>query len=380
MRRAPSCTPAGSVRAVDMTPWQAAGLYDPDAPDAAARRDLIEYFVGLGLAADDVAEGVATGRLGRVAADRILWGNEPATYTGSDVAARGPMAEDDVRRIIRAAGLTDGGNEAVFREADARLFEGFAFGTQFFGPDAILQFTRVLGASAARVAEAAVALFLANVSPRLREGNLSDLEQVREAAEAIRAFGLVPHAMEVLVKEHFITAVRRLGVLDVAEGGATLVTIAFVDLVGSTALATEVSATQLTDALSTFEYTAMDAATTHDCRVVKLIGDEVMLAGPSTKAVVAVVDEVLEAVEGHPLLGAGRAGVAAGYAVARDGDYFGPVVNLASRLVGAAGPGEVLVDDAVATSAARDGHATEPAGDYELKGFEQPVPVHRLRR
>jgi adenylate cyclase len=363
-----------------MTPWQAAGLYDPDAPDAAARRDLIGYFVGLGLSADDVAEGVARGRLGRVAADRILWGDEGATFTATDIAARGPMVEEDVRRIIRAAGLTDGDNEAVFREADARLFEGFALGAQFFGSDAILQFTRVLGASASRVAEAAVALFLANVSPRVREGGMSDLEQVREAAEAIRAFGLVPHAMDVLVKEHFLTAVRRLGVLEVAEGGATMATIAFVDLVGSTALASAVSATQLIDALSTFEYAAMDAATVHDCRVVKLIGDEVMLAGTSTTAVIAVVDEVLEAVERHPLLGAGRAGIATGYAVARDGDYFGPVVNLASRLVGAAASGEVLVDDTVATSSARDGHATESAGEYELKGFEQPVPVHRLRR
>ena len=31
----------------------------------------------------------------------------------------------------------------------------------------------------------------------------------------------------------------------------------------------------------------------------------------------------------------------------RDGDYFGPVVNLASRLTGAAGPGELLVPAAL---------------------------------
>jgi adenylate cyclase len=363
-----------------MTPWQAAGLYDPAAPDAAARRDLIEYFVGLGLSAPDIAEAAEDGRLGRVGADRILWGDVAPSYTVADIARRGPLPEEDVRRIIRAAGLSDSGDEVVFREAHARFFEGFAAGAQFFGAEPVLQFARVLGASAARIAEAAVSLFLANVSPRLRESNLSDLEQVREATEAVRAFTVVPEVMDVLVREHFVAAVRRLGLLDIAEGGATAVAIAFVDLVESTLMAREVSPAQLTEALSAFENGAMDAAIARDCRVVKLIGDEVMLAGPTTGAVIDVVTEVLAVVEGHPLLGAGRAGVAAGYAVARDGDYFGPVVNLASRLVGVAAAGEVLVDDAVATSAARDGRTTEPLGDYELKGFEQPVPVHRLMR
>jgi adenylate cyclase len=44
--------------------------------------------------------------------------------------------------------------------------------------------------------------------------------------------------------------------------------------------------------------------------------------------------------EGLPPL---RIGVAAGEVLARDGDYFGPVVNLASRLTGVAGAGDVLV-------------------------------------
>src|SRR5262249_23132440 len=38
-----------------------------------------------------------------------------------------------------------------------------------------------------------------------------------------------------------------------------------------------------------------------------------------------------------------RIGLAAGSVISRDGDYFGPVVNLASRLTELAGPGEVLI-------------------------------------
>ena len=55
------------------------------------------------------------------------------------------------------------------------------------------------------------------------------------------------------------------------------------------------------------------------------------------------------------------------------GDFFGPVVNLAARLVDAAVPGEVLVDDMVA-----DQTSTEPAGRRMLKGFDEPVRVHSL--
>ena len=64
-----------------------------------------------------------------------------------------------------------------------------------------------------------------------------------------------------------------------------------------------------------------------------------------------------------------------GPVAAHDGDYFGRVVNLAARASTAAMPGEVLLDTAAA-------HAlparTEPAGDYDLKGFTDPVPLYRL--
>jgi class 3 adenylate cyclase len=365
---------------VDLSPWEEAGLYDPDASDAAERRDLLAYLAGMGFTLDDVAEATRDHRIGLLAAGRILWGDDTPRHTIDDVARESGVDVAKARRIIRAAGIPVPDDEPAFRDIDARFVASFEVGAQVFGDDAVLQFTRVLGASAARVAEAAVALFTATVSPRLVAACASDLEHVRTGAEAVQAFSVVPGAMDLLVREHFIAAMRRLGMLDAGEGGTTAVAVAFVDLVDSSGLSRSTAPHEWTAALNDFESAAMEAALSHDCRVVKLIGDEVMLAGGSTVSTLAVVDEVLTCVDHHPVLGGARAGVAAGWAIARDGDYFGPVVNLAARLTDMAGGGEMLVDDAVARAASGDGYTVEDAGPLALKGFDTPVPAARVTR
>ena len=57
------------------------------------------------------------------------------------------------------------------------------------------------------------------------------------------------------------------------------------------------------------------------------------------------------------------------------GDYYGAVVNLASRLTEAAIPGEVLVDEATAAAIDAEGGMVETAGRRMLKGFDDPVSV-----
>ena len=69
----------------------------------------------------------------------------------------------------------------------------------------------------------------------------------------------------------------------------------------------------------------------------------------------------------------------------RRGDYYGPVVNVASRLVDQAVPGEVLVitpvvDALGARNGPRAGFAFTPAGRRMLRGFADPVEVWTLRR
>jgi class 3 adenylate cyclase len=67
--------------------------------------------------------------------------------------------------------------------------------------------------------------------------------------------------------------------------------------------------------------------------------------------------------------------MAYGPVLAKVGDYFGSVVNLASRLVDQAVPGEILVTTELAQKSGLD---LEPAGRRMLKGFPDPVAVASL--
>ena len=86
-------------------------------------------------------------------------------------------------------------------------------------------------------------------------------------------------------------------------------------------------------------------------RVVKLIGDEVMFvtvdADAACRAALALMDGFV-AVDARVVP---RGGVAFGNVLVRGGDYYGPVVNLASRLVDEAVPEEVLATTEVRRAA-----------------------------
>jgi hypothetical protein len=76
-----------------------------------------------------------------------------------------------------------------------------------------------------------------------------------------------------------------------------------------------------------------------------MIGDEVMFVVPTATGAAAIGLSLAEAYAGDQLLSDVRVALAVGPVLVQDGDFYGPVVNLASRLVGVANPGTVLVSD-----------------------------------
>jgi len=94
-----------------------------------------------------------------------------------------------------------------------------------------------------------------------------------------------------------------------------------------------------------FEELAHDTVVALGGRVVKMIGDEVMFIVQTATSAAQIGLSLAEAYAGDELLSDVRVALAVGPVLVKDGDFYGPVVNLASRLVGVANPGTVLVSD-----------------------------------
>jgi adenylate cyclase len=106
-----------------------------------------------------------------------------------------------------------------------------------------------------------------------------------------------------------------------------------------------------------------------------LIGDEVMFSATDANVLCDIAAALCAEFVGDPAL-TPRGGLAFGDVLPRGNDFYGPIVNLASRVGDEAVPGEVLVTPEVAELATR--HIFEPAGRRELKGFGEPVRVSSL--
>ncbi len=215
------------------------------------------------------------------------------------------------------------------------LMSAFEQGAALMGEDAILAFTRVLGAAAATIAEAAVALFYAEVGPGTDREGADELSRARTGETATLAFTTVPDALSRLLLAQFERATRRaqlsrgwpsaggLGApVEGAGRGATAVSasggpsetvaLGFVDLVGSTAWAEGLSLRDQSLALSAFESTAWSSAVLAGGRVVKMIGDEVFFVAPSVDAACRIALEVCAAVAADPQLPPARGAVGYG--------------------------------------------------------------------
>ena len=159
---------------------------------------------------------------------------------------------------------------------------------------------------------------------------------------------------------------------------ATPSTFVFADLAGFTALAEAHGDEKATGIALEFLGRVRAMLPDHDAEEVKAIGDELMIRVSDPAAAVRlgmrIVDEL--AFHGSPPV---RVGMHTGSAIRRDGDWFGSTVNLASRVVGAAKPGEVLV-----TAQTRDQLQADEAlevrdrGARRFKNVVNPVPVFRV--
>jgi len=192
------------------------------------------------------------------------------------------------------------------------------------------------------------------------------------------------------------------GALD-READRRQVTILFADLSGFTTLSERLDPEEVRALQTALFETLAQAITRHGGSVVKFIGDAVLAVFGAPVAheddPERALDTALEmlargatlsdawtarlgqpvmlhiAVHTGPVV-AGSLAAAAGAAGAVY-DVTGDTVNTTSRLLGAAGPGTILVSDAT-HALARHRFAFEPAGELTLRGKAEPIAVHHL--
>ncbi len=251
-----------------------------------------------------------------------------------------------------------------------------------FPQPAFLQLLRVYGQVIAQIADAEVRLIHLYVHEPLMRAGVPSAEIAEEMEDLAReVFPFAAPFMNYLhgrLLSHFVEQ-DMIGHMEADLDGGTLpegrlrVAIAFADLAGYARLTIERGDEA---ALSTVEGFVRAAAQSlpSDARVIKTLGDEVMVVGPDPAALTAWAVELQARTEpGEP---PPRIGVHFGEALYRDGDYYGRDVNQAARVVARAGGGEVLVTRPVVELASSvDGLEFLRIGEVRLKGFSEPTEL-----
>lgn len=355
---------------------RAAGLYDPDEPDADERRVLLERAVAAGADLDDLRQAVAEKWLHVLPLRLSLLGTR-SRMTLEEVADAAGVDPEFAARVWKALTIPRrGGRE--FSADDVAIFELWARIRDLLGEEAVIRGAHSHGVAMAMLADSEVAQVRSIVEAPRRAAGDDNLDVADLLSATVGA--VLPPLQAMLLRvhiHHLMAAARRYTLWGVPPSidSTGEVVVGFADMVGFTALGNELGPEQIDGLLRAFEERASHTATGDMICLVKLIGDEAMF-------VAGTVDDALDvarALVGDPELPPLRVGLSAGAVVIRGGDVFGVTVDLAARLVAVAAPGEILLD--AATAARLTGPSTvAAAGVRDLPGFPEPVEVVAVRR
>jgi adenylate cyclase len=154
-------------------------------------------------------------------------------------------------------------------------------------------------------------------------------------------------------------------------------TFCFIDLAGFTALTEAQGDEDAADVATLFAGLTRLALAPGD-RLVKTIGDAVLVTSRDPASGVALVERLLTEAASEPQLPSLRAGLHHGEAVQRDGDVFGAAVNLAARVAAEAHAGEVLGTEPIAAAARACGIPVAELGAVLLKNVRESIPLFSL--
>ena len=383
---------SAAARAVGVTPgtlrrWAEQGLvphYDGRWTEGAvADARIVARLRDRGHTLKQIREASGSGRLA-FGVIEDLFPEARADYTLEDAARETGLEPALIERIYTSFGYPADTLERI-SEDDLQLLRYIAAVLAAGFPlVAFLQLVRVYGQALAQIADAEVRLFHLYVHEPLIQDGVPEIEMAEEMADL--AGDLLPLASPIMdhVHQRFLQHYVEQDVVGHMESdledadlalGRLRVAIAFADLAGYTRLTEEEGEEEALGAVERF-VEAVTNTLPDDARIVKTIGDEVMIVGSDPSALVdwGVGFQSLLVERPRP-----RIGMHFGGAIYRDGDYYGREVNLASRVVARAAGGEVLVTRPIVDAAGR--HLEfEPIGEVRLKGFRQPTELFLAKR
>ncbi len=353
-----------------------------DRASMVARTRLVEHLLDQGVSLDEVKLAVRENRLLLLPIE-IEMGGE-MKYTAHEVAEQSGLELRLFIELRRSLGLAEPPlDQAIFSDYDLAVAIAIK---NFIGMgvsiDSVREINRVLGASVSQLAATLERVFITEfLRPDEDEYEIA-MRFSRVARSMTPEFGFVlQHILNLHLREQ--TRIDVLGSNEAMEllSDAREMTMCFADLVGFTALGAQVPPDELSEiAIRLNEITV--ALVQPPVRLIKMIGDAVMLASNEAEPMLQVALDLLEATaaegEWFPQL---RIGIATGEVIARGGDIYGPPVNLASRLCDVAKPSSVLTDSRLHEQYMEDpGYRWSAAGRRRFKNIAEPVEGWRLRR
>src|SRR4051794_30799112 len=293
-------------------------------------------------------------------------------YTGRELAEKAGIDPELAQRLWTAMGFPQHAEtDAAYTDEDvaALQYAGELISTHSVEPELLIQLTRTMASSVARIAEAQLEVAIDRARRfGSEEGVLVDDKVVE----------MTPWLLGYMWRRHAAASFGR-AVEAVAQEEAAL-SVGFADLVGFTELSQELPEPELASLVSRFEALAHDTVVLLGGRVVKMIGDEVMFAVDDTKSGLEISLSLADAYSDDEQLQDVRVGLSCGNVLQLQGDLYGPPVNLASRIVSIARPRSVVVSEAVHDALADDpDYAWRSLRPRTFKGIGR-VPIWRVRR
>lgn len=362
--------------------YEAEGLFEgiTDEPGRDARRRLLDYLIDDELVEpNEILLAHADHRLALLPVERALGGIPK--YTATEVAELAGVERALFLDLRRTLGLAmPEGDEVYFSEFDVKTMKAVR-GILDMGMslESVREINRVLGGALSQLSVVVERQFLATyLDPSGDEADVAKRYAAITRATSPEFAFVLQHLFNLHLRDQMrADLLGNEAAIDILAGTREIA-VCFADLVGFTSLGEQIPAEELGSIAERLSQIAAELVEP-PVRLIKSIGDAVMLISPEPEALLDTALAMMAAVEREgdefPSL---SVGIAVGEAVDRAGDVYGPPVNLASRLCDVARAGSILTTEELHDRFPEDYDWTS-VGRRRFKGISEGVTLYRAR-